>query len=391
MRRWTFVAILAAGFAISAIWSGRPAEARDRPGTPNMEGFFGCGYTRDTYAPILCGQFNNTATEEVRIEIEETKNGAPFAMDTSKFNCSNLPQQAVKHWDGSITYIPHAICYTLGRTYQRKSTDPAIAYVFETGGVDWNAQYCVRFRARRVGDDVVSQQWSNYACATVPPAPSAPSRPDFNVTFSGSQSYTPGNAAPGQVGRIVPAVIQVAPASPSQRPNLTQLKVGGRTESWSYEPKPEQLSFSIPPGDPTLAVEMCAYNFSGHACRVKTLDILAQTVVPVGAPGYRIPVAAGPAPASSAIAGIVRLPHLNSGVMAGIDLPGNDYRNQPIDGTAVDCETMCTGDGMCKAWAWVKAGVQNAKAMCWLKNAVPATRPSNPNVTSGIKAAPSVR
>ena len=37
---------------------------------------------------------------------------------------------------------------------------------------------------------------------------------------------------------------------------------------------------------------------------------------------------------------------------------------------------------MCKAWTWVDPGVQNAKAMCWLKNSVPAPV-ANLHATSG--------
>ncbi len=86
-----------------------------------------------------------------------------------------------------------------------------------------------------------------------------------------------------------------------------------------------------------------------------------------------------PAPVATAPAQIDR------SFMAGTDLPGSDYRNAALnDNNATTCKTMCATDAKCLAWTWVKPGVQNAKAMCWLKNAVPPSHP-NPNVTSGIK------
>ena len=74
----------------------------------------------------------------------------------------------------------------------------------------------------------------------------------------------------------------------------------------------------------------------------------------------------------------------NSAFEAGIDIPGDDYRNFPIDGAVAACQDTCARDSACKAWTWVKPGVQNAKAMCWLKNGVPAPV-ANLNATSGIK------
>jgi hypothetical protein len=48
------------------------------------------------------------------------------------------------------------------------------------------------------------------------------------------------------------------------------------------------------------------------------------------------------------------------------------------------CRDLCQKDAPCKAWTWVKPGVQNAKAMCWLKNAIP-TPSADANTTSGVK------
>jgi hypothetical protein len=63
------------------------------------------------------------------------------------------------------------------------------------------------------------------------------------------------------------------------------------------------------------------------------------------------------------------------------DRPGADYRDFDVEdirvqggfGSTADqvCRSTCEGDGNCKAWTFVKAGVQGAKARCWLKNAIP--------------------
>ena len=380
MRHAFLATAFAAGIALAAICL--PAEARDRPGTPNDQGLNVCDYAAGTYAPLLCGHFMNTASEEVRIEIEETKNGAPFAMDTSAFNCKNMPTRKEANPGGGFNFVPEQICYIVGQKYHRKKDDPAYSYLFETGPVGWGAQYCVRFRARRVSDDVVSEQWSNYACETVPPQPPAPSQPNFSISFSGSQIVSPGAAAPNEVSKIVPTAMQIKPNGYPIAGTFIEVTALGQTR----KSQGEAVAFTIPPNMPTLDVTLCEYNYSGHACKLKTIDVSAQNVQPIGAEAGRIPLPATPA-AIRPGAGITVPRGTTDRFMVGVDLPGNDYQHQPIAGTAIDCQAMCTRDGVCKAWSWVKPGAQSASAMCWLKNAVPATRPQNANVTSGIKAA----
>ncbi len=101
------------------------------------------------------------------------------------------------------------------------------------------------------------------------------------------------------------------------------------------------------------------------------------------------PVAAAPAPAPAVFkqTGALKIPGkvFDSVFEAGIDIPGGDYQNFPIDGNVAGaCQGMCAKDAMCKAWTWVDPGVQNAKAMCWLKSSVPAPV-ANLHATSGVK------
>jgi hypothetical protein len=76
------------------------------------------------------------------------------------------------------------------------------------------------------------------------------------------------------------------------------------------------------------------------------------------------------------------------------DRVGSDYTNfdsrpltsprplRPLD--ASTCQAACRNDGRCKAWTFVRAGIQGPKAQCYLKNSVPAARTSD-CCTSGVK------
>lgn len=69
----------------------------------------------------------------------------------------------------------------------------------------------------------------------------------------------------------------------------------------------------------------------------------------------------------------------------GIDRKGQDYTS--FDLAAADptlCFQRCEADATCRAWTYVKPGVQGPKARCWLKNAVPAAVRDG-CCTSGVK------
>lgn len=70
------------------------------------------------------------------------------------------------------------------------------------------------------------------------------------------------------------------------------------------------------------------------------------------------------------------------------DRPGSDYRwFVPSDPTSDVCKMACEAEGNCKAWTFVRPGVQGAEARCWLKTDVPAARPST-CCTSGVVLRP---
>lgn len=54
------------------------------------------------------------------------------------------------------------------------------------------------------------------------------------------------------------------------------------------------------------------------------------------------------------------------------NMPGNDLRSfETTKGADAECSIACANDAKCKAWTWVKPGIQAAKGKCWLKHAVP--------------------
>lgn len=71
------------------------------------------------------------------------------------------------------------------------------------------------------------------------------------------------------------------------------------------------------------------------------------------------------------------------------DRPGLDYANVtlPAGSQPEDCRALCTADSpACKAWTFVKAGVQDANPRCWLKSAIPDGH-ADPCCVSGVWAA----
>ena len=65
------------------------------------------------------------------------------------------------------------------------------------------------------------------------------------------------------------------------------------------------------------------------------------------------------------------------------DRPGFDIRNIPFRGNAQACLGLCNRDSQCRAWTFVKAGVQGPLPVCWLKFTIPQAVP-NRCCTSGV-------
>ena len=69
---------------------------------------------------------------------------------------------------------------------------------------------------------------------------------------------------------------------------------------------------------------------------------------------------------------------------SGWDRPGFDYHSFDMNSTRVIlCQWNCQKDKRCKAWTYVRAGIQGPNPRCWLKNRVPNPVRNN-CCTSGI-------
>lgn len=62
---------------------------------------------------------------------------------------------------------------------------------------------------------------------------------------------------------------------------------------------------------------------------------------------------------------------------------GGDYANRDLP-AAQQCQAACAGEPQCRAWTWVKPGIQGPGGKCWLKNSVPPLS-ANDCCTSGVK------
>jgi len=81
-------------------------------------------------------------------------------------------------------------------------------------------------------------------------------------------------------------------------------------------------------------------------------------------------------------------PPLGPGMEANTDRPGLDYRS--FDLPAADpklCQDACAGEANCRAFTYVRPGVQGPGARCWLKSSVP-NPVSNNCCVSGVKTTP---
>jgi hypothetical protein len=100
----------------------------------------------------------------------------------------------------------------------------------------------------------------------------------------------------------------------------------------------------------------------------------------VGLPQQVLPRGAGPAPQAGATGGRVSME-------SNTNRRGQDYRNFDLAQPRPElCQSECAGDAKCKAYTYVKPGLQGPKARCWLKSAVPNPQGDSCCV-SGVKGA----
>ena len=89
--------------------------------------------------------------------------------------------------------------------------------------------------------------------------------------------------------------------------------------------------------------------------------------------------------AALVLAAGVAKPQGNVSLENNTNRPGSDYRNYETGADPNQCRNDCANDPTCRAFTWVRPGVQGANAHCWLKSAVPNASANNCCV-SGVSA-----
>ncbi|MBE7453060.1 MAG: hypothetical protein HS111_30550 [Kofleriaceae bacterium] len=104
--------------------------------------------------------------------------------------------------------------------------------------------------------------------------------------------------------------------------------------------------------------------------------VLVSVVLPVAAlvafaiVGCTSTATPAPTPAAAPAA-------LPPGATDGIDRPGSDYKDFDLaSADAFLCLEACVAEAECRAWTYVRPGVQSDKPRCWLKNDVPEQQPN---------------
>jgi hypothetical protein len=68
-----------------------------------------------------------------------------------------------------------------------------------------------------------------------------------------------------------------------------------------------------------------------------------------------------------------------------VNRPGGDYRNFELKSAdPALCGGACLMESQCRAFTYVRPGLQGAAAHCWLKNSVPGPT-AHPCCTSGVR------
>ncbi len=264
---------IALGGALAMFGAIGPAVA-DRPGTPTSLTVFDCGMQifADNAANV-CGTFKSAGTEEVTYESQITENGRPagpgIAMD-----CPPRPFQ-----------IPHPACVLSGTKHEYQLVD------FMLRHAKFDTTYCIAFRARRVSDQMVSQEWTSSVCAHTAPPPPPPPKPKISVQYFTSTVL--GNVGPPQVDITFSPV----PAWTDRENDYIQgdgLRYGQPNFPITEVGQPSQASFGVkvplhlvytvpkyPSADSTLTIHVCDKNVSGEACSTRIINATKQQDVSI--------------------------------------------------------------------------------------------------------------
>jgi hypothetical protein len=155
---------------------------------------------------------------------------------------------------------------------------------------------------------------------------------------------------------------------------------GQKMERNVDRPGGDYRDFDLPRAEPGLCQAACA----------KEGECKAWTYVKPGVQGDQarcwlkseVP---DPVENESCVSGVKGATAPAAGMEQDTDRPGSDYRDFDLARPEPAlCQAACTKGEQCKAWTYVKPGVQGDKARCWLKSEVPDAAPSDCCV-SGVK------
>ncbi len=109
------------------------------------------------------------------------------------------------------------------------------------------------------------------------------------------------------------------------------------------------------------------------AMRIRSISFLAVALLGVACTKSPAPTATTTTTTTPAPAGLPPM-----AIEQGIDRPGEDFKDFDLDDARPEvCRDACEKEPQCKAFTFVKAGVQGDKARCWLKTTVPAPVPGD--------------
>jgi hypothetical protein len=308
-------ALIIAGLTMMAVTMAPTPAVADRPGTPNAERAYECWgfYTVEkqwAQRPAICVEFTNTASELVKFDIGTSLNGATLpngAMRdkagcmvpaTTKYTCIagfnlagvNIGTQTGHpfNWN-ALTLVVPGVQIGAGMTYLLGNDEIKRLFTEQKGGdiarqgflvkdLEWDANYCFRFKARRMSDDMVSEQWSNWACAHTSAQPAKPVKPPppeikfFPAQWDGTShnkplpnriviSPGPGTLPPGQRPPVTSATMSVK-TIPPQYANQIEIKKGAVGGTFEVPPSLVNGTTLIP----NVGASFCETNISGTTC-----------------------------------------------------------------------------------------------------------------------------
>lgn len=74
------------------------------------------------------------------------------------------------------------------------------------------------------------------------------------------------------------------------------------------------------------------------------------------------------------------------GMEQNTDRPGGDFTRFIMSSPNPEvCRNACSSDSRCRAWTYVRPGIQASQAVCWLKQVVPNPVPSNCCVSGVVR------